>query len=284
MSTATVGHYLLGTRGLALLRTWLFAPEEVLARQVDELGESARRPDAGALAMRFPAEDLDVGEGYARWSENYDEAPNPLIRVEEPVVRAMIDRVGSGVALDAACGTGRHTAYLASRHRQTIGVDGSPEMLRRARARVPAAEFRPGDLGALPLEDARVDLAVCALALTHVPDLRPAIGELARVVRPGGTIILSDHHPTMVLLGGTALFFEADGRAGKVRSFHHPHSSYLAAFRGAGLEVVDCAEPAIEEADLAALSGGLLQLAEQAFRTAWLGMPNALVWQLVRRV
>jgi ubiquinone/menaquinone biosynthesis C-methylase UbiE len=156
-------------------------------------------------------------------------------------------------------------------------------MLSRARARVPAADFRRGDLAALPLDGASVDLAVCSLALTHVPDLRPAVSELARVVRPGGTLILSDHHPTMVLLGGTALFFGADGQAGKVRSFHHPQSSYLAAFRGAGLEVVDCAEPAIEEEDLVALSGGMLQLAEQAFRTAWLGMPNALVWQLVRR-
>lgn len=283
MSTATVGHYLIGTEGLALLRTWLFASHEALTRQVDEVAHFASNRDAPPMSMQFAADDLDVIDGYARWSETYDTAPNPLIRVEEPVVHAMIDRVASGVALDAACGTGRHTAYLAGRHRRVFAVDASPDMLTLARARVPSADVRSGNLAELPLEDACVDIAVCALALTHVPDLGPAIGELARVVRPRGTVILSDFHPMMILLGGTGLFFSADGRAGKVRSFYHSQASYLAAFREVGLEVVDCAEPAIEEADLAALSGGLSHMVEAAFRTAWVGLPNALVWQLTRR-
>jgi ubiquinone/menaquinone biosynthesis C-methylase UbiE len=49
-----------------------------------------------------------------------------------------------------------------------VGVDSSPEMLARARARVPEATFLPGDLGALPLPDGGVDPVVCALA----PDVR----------------------------------------------------------------------------------------------------------------
>lgn len=283
MSIARVGHYLLGTEGLALLRTWLFADPEALARRVDEVVHFTHDRDKPPMSLEFTADDLEVTEGYARWSENYDTAPNPLIRVEEPVVRGMIDRVASGIALDAACGTGRHTAYLIERHRSVIGVDASPDMLARARARVASADFRIGDLARLPVEDAAIDIAVCALALSHMPDLRPAIGELARAVRPGGSVILSDFHPTMVLLGGTGLFFGPDGRAGKVRSFHHSLGSYLAAFRAHGLEVVDCAEPVLDEVDLAALSGGLSRVAAEAFRTAWVGMPNALVWQLVRR-
>jgi ubiquinone/menaquinone biosynthesis C-methylase UbiE len=283
MSTATVGHYLLGTEGLALLRTWLFASPETLARRVAEVSHLAGNTDTPPMSLEFTADDLEVVEGYARWSQTYDTAPNPLIRAEEPVVRAMIDRVAPGIALDAGCGTARHTAYLVERHRSVIGVDASPAMLARARARVPSADFRVGDLARLPVEDASIDIAVCALALTHVADLSSAIGELARAVRPRGTVILSDLHPTMVLLGGTGLFFGSDGRAGKVRSFHHPQSSYLAAFRGSGLNVVDCAEPVIDEADLAALSGGLSHVVEEAFRAAWVGIPNALVWQLVRR-
>ena len=98
----------------------------------------------------------------------------------------------------------------------------------------------------------------------------------------GGALVLSDLHPTMLLLGGTGFFVDASGRAGNVRSFHHPHARYLAAFRRAGLAVVDCLEPAIEPQDVAALSGGLHGFAEEAFRTAWVGMPNALVWSLVR--
>ena len=100
---------------------------------------------------------------------------------------------------------------------------------------------------------------------------------------PDRILILSDLHPAMVLLGGTGLFIEADGSVGNVRTFHHTHARYLAAFRELGLEVVDCVEPPLEEEDLASLSGGLSSLAEEAFRSAWVGMPNALVWELVRR-
>jgi len=266
-----------------MLRGWLGGDERKLTHRVDEMARFATSPDEPPMSIRLDVHDLDVRAGYARWSEIYDAAPNPLIRVEEPVVRAMIDRVAPGVALDAACGTGRHTAYLVARGHRVIGVDGSPEMLAKARARVPAADLRTGDLLDLPIEPRSIDLAVCALALTHVPDLLPAIASLARVLRPGATLIVSDHHPTMGLLGGSAFFVGADGAAGNVRTFYHPHARYLAAFRRAGLEVADCVEPPIEIEDLPALSGGLLSLADEAFRSAWVGLPNALVWELVRR-
>lgn len=281
MARVNAGHYVLGTQGLGLLRTWLSGERAALERQLAEL---ARCSDPGKppLTIELEVSKLGVLDGYARWSASYDSAPNPLIRVEEPVVRAWIDAAPAGSALDAACGTGRHTAYLAERGHRVIGIDASPEMLERARARVPQADLRRGDLESLPLEDASVDLAVCALALTHSRDVRRPIAELARVLRPGGQLILSDLHPTMVLLGGTGLFIGADGTAGDVASFHHPHGAYLAAFRAAGLEVRDCAEPSLLEGDMQALSGGLVGLAPEGFRAAWLGLPNALVWSAIR--
>ena len=283
MSSVSAGHYVLGTGGLALLRRWLVADGPELVRRVDELARLASASDAAPLSIRFDVPELDVQAGYARWSTSYDDAPNPLIRVEEPVVRAMIDACPPGVALDAACGTGRHSRYLRDRGHPVIGIDASPEMLEKARARVPDADFRLGDLEALPLEPASVDLAVCALALSHTRELSPSIAELSRVLRPRGRLILSDLHPMMFLLGGTALFIGADGAVANVRSFHHSHGRYLAAFRSAELDVVNCVEPPLEEEDLGALSGGLVTFAEEAFRSAWVGIPNALVWELVRR-
>jgi SAM-dependent methyltransferase len=283
MSSVCAGHYVLGTEGLALLRGWLTEKAPELARRVDEITRFAGAPDAGPMAIRLEVPQLDVRGGYARWSTSYDDAPNPLIRGEQPVVRAMIDAAPVGLALDAACGTGRHSAYLRERGHRVIGVDATPEMLEKARSQLPDVEFRRGELDALPLETASVDLAICALALTHSPEPGPPIAELSRVLRPGGRLVLSDLHPAMTLLGGTGFFIGADGAAGNVQSFHHPHSRYFAAFRDAGLEVVDCVEPPLEEEDLAALSGGLVAFAEEAFRSAWVGVPNALVWELVRR-
>ncbi|HZR81421.1 MAG TPA: class I SAM-dependent methyltransferase [Candidatus Binatia bacterium] len=282
MPSANVGHYFLGTQGLALLRGWMSGGPE-LARRVDEIHRMSGAPGELPMSLTIDIREHGVADGYARWSETYDAAPNPLIRVEQPVVRAMIDRVPAGAALDAACGTGRHTAYLVERGHRAIGVDATPEMLARARERVPGAEFREGTLERLPVETATIDLAVCSLALTHVPDPTRAIAEIARVLGPGGRFVLSDFHPMMLLLGGGGFFVATDGTAGNVRSYAHLPSRYLAAFRAAGLEVVDCVEPAIEEQDLAALSGGMESLAAEAFRGAWIGMPNAIVWELVRR-
>jgi SAM-dependent methyltransferase len=160
-----------------------------------------------------------------------------------------------------------------------IGVDGSPEMLAKARADVPDGDFREGDLAALPVDDRSVDLAVCALALEHVADLEGAVSELARVVRPGGRIVLSDLHPAAVAVGGAAFFQDASGGAGVVRGHQHLHGDYLRAFRGVGLTVEQCLEPLIGEAEVA-MQGPAATFVPDAARAAYLGLPMALVWEL----
>jgi ubiquinone/menaquinone biosynthesis C-methylase UbiE len=84
-----------------------------------------------------------------------------------------------GPTVDVACGTGRHTAHLAALGHEVIGVDASPQMLAVARRKLPAVSFLLADLHRLPVADASVDLLVCALAATHVPDLRPVLAEFA---------------------------------------------------------------------------------------------------------
>jgi ubiquinone/menaquinone biosynthesis C-methylase UbiE len=276
---ADAGQYVVGVAGLALYRTWLVAGPGVADARMRDVARLVADPPS--LPLDAPA--LDVVDGYGRWAASYDATPNPLIALEEPVVRAMIDAVPPGAALDAACGTGRHTRYLAARGHRVIGVDASPAMLAEARRALDDVDLRLGDLAHLPLDDASVDLAVSALALTHCPDLGPPIAELARVVRPGGRLVVSDFHPMMVALGGSAFFVAADGTAGHVRSYFHSHGAHLAAFGDAGLEVLKCVEPTATEAHLLAMSGGLLHLAPEAFRDALVGLPQALVWELVRR-
>jgi SAM-dependent methyltransferase len=199
----------------------------------------------------------------------------------------MIDRAAPGRALDAACGTGRHAQYLRARGHRVLGVDGSAGMLERARARLPDVDFRAGDLTALPVETAGVDLTVCALALAHCRDLLPALRELARVTRPGGRVLLSDQHPLAVALGGQAFFLAADGTAAFVKNHFHPHGAYLKAFAQAGLDVLECAEPPFGPAEVESLtdflSAGGMQSAGDAVRTAVEGLPGALIWELLRR-
>jgi ubiquinone/menaquinone biosynthesis C-methylase UbiE len=285
MNRLNIGHYVIGMEGVALLRTWLGGKSERVQNRIRELTQFVTNPQAGPLAVEVEVPEKNCHEGYAAWATTYDSLPNALIRLEEPAVRGLIDQLPPGPALDAACGTGRHTAYLAARGHRVVGVDASVEMLEKARNKLPTVEFRTGDLTHLPLETGSVDLAVCALALSYCTDLAPPVQELARVVRPGGRVLLSDFHPVMMLLGGAAFFVAGDGSFGHVTSYFHPHSTQVAAFKAVGLSIEQCLEPrwGQEEILLLLRTGGLGGIADEAFSTAWLGMPGVLIWELVRQ-
>jgi ubiquinone/menaquinone biosynthesis C-methylase UbiE len=202
-----------------------------------------------------------------------------LFPVEEPVVRALLATWPAGRVLDAACGTGRHSEWLAAHGHEVVGVDASPDMLAKARAKLPQARFEVGDLAALPLPDASVDAALCALALVHLPDLRPALAELARVVRPGGRVVVSDVHPFLAALGWQAQFRTAAGGAGFIRLHQHLPSSYAQAAAAAGLAVADLFEPALPAASAVTVAQGPIPEANAA---AWAGLPGVIVWDLVK--
>ena len=87
------------------------------------------------------------------------------------------------------------------------------------------------------------DAALSALALSHFVDPTGPVAELARVVRPGGNVVISDLHPYMVLLGGQAVFRTEGGVPHFVASHAHLPGHMLGVFREAGLTVAACIEP-----------------------------------------
>lgn len=115
-------------------------------------------------------------------------------------------------------------------------------MLELARTRVPHGEFSVGDLASLPVPDDAVDLVTNALALTHVPDLMPAYAEFARVLRPGGDLIISDVHPELVLLGSTVKATGPDGAAQLATTHRHGLGDHLRAALAARFTVIRCEE------------------------------------------
>jgi SAM-dependent methyltransferase len=230
----TLGELLLGIEGLALLRLAFGDDAEARRARVREIRDLLERLDREPeLEAPLDAPEYDMTEGYALWSQTYDQ-PLRLFPIEHPTMRMLLDPLPPSVVLDAACGTGRYSAYLAGRGHRVIGVDRSRAMLAKARAKLPKIDFRDGDLEALPLQSGSVDAAVCALALVHLPEVGKAIAELARVVRPGGRVIVSDVHPFLVLLGWQAQFRTASGGAGFMRLHPHLPSDYCGAFRRSG--------------------------------------------------
>ena len=99
---------------------------------------------------------------------------------------------------DLGCGTGQVTAALAPFVARVVAVDASAAMLQAAKTRLQGfdnVELRRGDLEALPIDDARLDAATLMLVLQHVPDPERALAEVARVLKPGGRVIIVDMLP-----------------------------------------------------------------------------------------
>ena len=100
--------------------------------------------------------------------------------------------------LDVACGPGLVARALAPRVGSVTGVDLTPSMIEKATAEARAAglqnvSFGPGDATALELEDGSFDGAITRFSLHHIPAPARVIAEMARVVRPGGWVVVGDH-------------------------------------------------------------------------------------------
>jgi len=188
-----------------------------------------------------PEQPVDTRQGYALWSTSYAHERNPLIGVEEHHLSALEVGIRADVVLDVGTGTGRQALRWARRGAQVTAIDPSPEMLAVAReaahAEGLAVTFRVGAIeDGLLVPTAAFDLVVCSLVLTHVMDLRGAIGECVRVLRPGGHILITDLHPACTALGWHA-GVQRPGIVYAMPGERHSRAAYLAAIEESGCGV-----------------------------------------------
>jgi ubiquinone/menaquinone biosynthesis C-methylase UbiE len=270
-----LGELLLGTEGLALLRLAFTGDDQARSARVAEMRDLLDAVDDPELAAKLAAPEYGLTEGYDLWSKTYD-APLRLFFIEQPPMHALFETLPPGAVLDAACGTARHGAHLAQAGHRVIGVDRSPAMLAKAREKLPEGDFREGDLGALPVEAGSIDTVVCALALVHLPDLAGVMAEFARVVKPGGRVIISDVHPFLIMLGWQAQFRTEEG-AGFMRLNGHLLSDYSRAAEAAGLRV--CGLQELRLTPESAITVATERLPE-ANHAAWVGLPGVVIWDL----
>lgn len=159
--------------------------------EADKARLAAVRADRAAAAERY----------FARHAAQWDELRSLHIgesEVEEAICRALGDRP-LGRLLDIGTGTGRMIALLGANAQQALGIDRSVEMLRVARENLAPtdipAEFRQGDMYALPLPDDSADTVVLHQVLHYAQQPPGAIAEAARVLAPGGRLLIVDFAP-----------------------------------------------------------------------------------------
>lgn len=145
------------------------------------------------------AERADAANRYfAAQAETWDQIRSMHI-AESEVERAIQDALGQqtlGRLVDIGTGTGRMIELLAHRSAQAIGIDRSSEMLRLARVKLEAAgiasSLRQGDMYALPLADESADCVIIHQVLHYAHAPAAAISEAARILAPGGTLLVVD--------------------------------------------------------------------------------------------
>lgn len=141
----------------------------------------------------------DVQSCYDRVADEYAQRIYDELQ-HKPLDRLLLDRFAesvrhAGVACDLGCGPGQVARYLHGRGIQVCGVDLSQGMIDCARQLNPGIEFNQGDMRALPVEDSAWAGIAAFYAMVNLSpsEMIQALGEMMRVLLPGGRLLLSFH-------------------------------------------------------------------------------------------
>ncbi|MBA3655126.1 MAG: class I SAM-dependent methyltransferase [Actinobacteria bacterium] len=195
------------------------------------------------------------------WQENFTDGADAEY-TEQIIPLAVAHAAGCTRVLDVGCGEGQLSRAVSSSSRIAIGVDPVWPQLHVARAR--GGVYARGAGGALPFNDGVFDAVLACLVFEHIDDAVGAIGEVARVLQPGGRFLFFLNHPLLQTPGSgwidDHILEEQYWRIGPylvpdttmeevdkgvfLPFVHRPLSHYVNALAGAGLFVTHMEEPA----------------------------------------
>jgi len=193
----------------------------------------------------------------SRYAAGVDERPwNALY--ERPATLALLPDVGGKDVLDAGCGPGWYTDWLARNGARVVAIDCSPRMVGLADERLGGrARVMRGDVSNLRnlLLSGTFDVILSSLVLHYLADLTQTFGEWARLLRPGGTLVFSTHHPihqASLLDPGylcTELIEEEwDWLGERMRYYRRPLRDLIEPLTAAGFVIERISEPTPNEA------------------------------------
>jgi len=167
-------------------------------------------------------------------------------------------------ALDVGCGEGRFCRMLKQSGVEVTGVDPTSKLIAAARTRDDGGTYIEAPAEQLPLPDESVDLVVSYLSLIDISDVQAGIREMARVLKPGGTLLIANlngfntacvesgwikngtgqhlHYPVDNYLEERMAWIEYRGI--RIVNHHRPLSTYMQTLLGTGLRLNHFDEPA----------------------------------------
>lgn len=184
-----------------------------------------------------------IADAYDRWSEGYDSQDNSTRDLDGLVLCKVAPDLEGRTVLECGCGTGKNSLWLAPRCARLLGLDFSMGMLDIARRKVrePNVLFVRQDLRQpWPVAPEVADLVLFNLVLEHVEELGPLFAEAGGALKPGGSMILSEYHPSRVAEGkGPVAMDPAGAGPQRIDNYLHTMADYVASAEAAGLALMD---------------------------------------------
>ena len=197
----------------------------------------------------------------AAWTRFVDEGDLNRTYLLDPVMLGLCGEVSGQLVLDVGCGEGRFGRLLQARGAHVVAIDPTPSLIREASARsLGEVRCARASAGQLPFKSGAFDLIVSYVMLVDVPDLVAAISEMARCLRPGGMLAMSNlsfmsagdgwirdennlrlHYPVDRYFEERPLELEWQGIS--IVNWHRPLQAYMQAFLRSGLLLRDFIEP-----------------------------------------
>ncbi|MGV3613943.1 MAG: class I SAM-dependent methyltransferase [Fimbriimonas sp.] len=196
------------------------------------------------------------------WIEGMRQGDVNRTHLLDAPVRELCGDVAGLEVLDVGCGEGRFCRRLAGDGAVTTGLDPTPELLAEARRLHPEGVYVEASAEAMPFDDAAFDLVLTYLTLIDIPDFRAAIGEMARVLRPEGRLVIANlqsyattrprawhvdeagnklHLAVEDYYDERALLLQWAGLS--IYNWHRPFEAYMQPLLRAGLVLTDFREP-----------------------------------------
>lgn len=203
-------------------------------------------------------------ESAQAWIDNSGEhGDNSRRYILDPVMKQRLAARAYRRALDVGCGEGRFCRVMQAQGIAAIGIDPTAALIAQARKRDPRGDYREGVAEKLGFADGAFDLVVSYLTLIDIASLEAAIAEMARVLAPGGSLLIANLNPYLTACidkdwqkdaAGNRLFWPIDDYlsekphwvewAGiRIVNWHRPMETYMRLLLGQGLTLAFFAEP-----------------------------------------
>ncbi|MDO5613812.1 MAG: class I SAM-dependent methyltransferase [Paracoccus sp. (in: a-proteobacteria)] len=174
--------------------------------------------------------------------------------LDRPMLARLRGR-GFARALDVGCGEGRFCRMMRAQGIAATGIDPTEALIDEACRRDPDGDYRVGRAESLDFSDNSFDLAISYLSLIDIPDACAGLAEMARILRPGGTLLIANLNGfatagqrlgdgRMVIddyLTERAAWLQWDGI--RMRNWHRPMQYYMSALLDLGLILRHFAQP-----------------------------------------